>query len=58
VGTTAAKAGADLLLYTQTGDAAKAGHALREKLRKGSLKREPFERSVNRVLRLRAKLGG
>jgi beta-N-acetylhexosaminidase len=58
VGVAAAKAGADLLLYTDDDAAAKAGHALREKLRKGTLKREPFERSVNRVLRLRAKLAG
>jgi beta-N-acetylhexosaminidase len=58
VGVAAAKAGADLLLYTRDNAAAKAGQALREKLRKGALKRQPFERSVNRVLRLRAKLGG
>jgi beta-N-acetylhexosaminidase len=57
VAVAAAGAGADLLLYTGDGAAAKAGDALREKLRKGSLKRAPFERSVNRVLRLRAKLG-
>jgi beta-N-acetylhexosaminidase len=57
VGIAAAKAGADLLLYTDDDAGAKAGHALREKLRKGDLKRAPFERSVNRVLRLRAKLG-
>lgn len=58
VGVAAAKAGADLLLYTDDDAAAKAGHALRERLRKDHLKRAPFERSVNRVLRLRAKLGG
>jgi beta-N-acetylhexosaminidase len=58
VGVAAAKAGADLLLYTGDNAAAKAGHALREKLRKRALKREPFKRSVNRVLRLRTKLGG
>ncbi len=57
VGAAAAKAGADLLLFTGEGAASKAGHALREKLRKGTLKRSDFERSVNRVLRLRAKLG-
>ena len=57
VGVAAAKAGADLLLYTDGGAAARAGHALRERLRKGKLERGRFERSVNRVLRLRAKLG-
>ena len=57
VGVAAAKAGADLLLYTDEDAAARAGHALREKLRKGSLKRSAFESSVNRVLELRAELG-
>lgn len=57
VGVAAAKAGADLLLYTDDDDAAKARHALREKLHKGSLKRSAFEPSVNRVLELRAELG-
>jgi beta-N-acetylhexosaminidase len=56
-GVAAAKAGVDLLLYTHDDPAAKAGHALRERLRKGSLKRSDFERSADRVLRLRAKLG-
>lgn len=55
-GVAAAKAGVDLLLYVHDGPAAKAGHALRERLRKGSLKRSDFERSANRVLGLRAKL--
>jgi beta-N-acetylhexosaminidase len=57
VGVAAADAGADLLLYTGDDAASRAGDALREKLRKGKLKRARFERSVNRVLRLRAKLG-
>ncbi len=57
VGVAAAKAGADLLLYTNDDAAANAGRALRERLGKGALKRADFERSVNRVLRLRAKLG-
>jgi beta-N-acetylhexosaminidase len=57
VGVAAAKAGVDLLLFTGESAASKAGHALREKLRAGSLKRAAFEGSVNRVLRLRAKLG-
>ena len=52
----AANAGADLLLYTDDDAAARAERALRERLRKGSLKRSDFERSANRVLRLRAKL--
>jgi beta-N-acetylhexosaminidase len=56
-GVAAADAGADLLLYTGDDAASRAGHALREKLRKGELKRNRFERSVNRVLRLRAQLG-
>jgi beta-N-acetylhexosaminidase len=57
VGVDAAKAGADLLLFTSDGAASKAGHALRERLRKGALDRQEFEDSVNRVLRLRADLG-
>jgi beta-N-acetylhexosaminidase len=57
VGVAAARAGADLLLYTDDDDAARAGHALREKLRDGSLKRSGFEPSVNRVLSLRSSLG-
>jgi beta-N-acetylhexosaminidase len=57
VGVAAAKAGADLLLYTNDDAAAKAGRALRERLRKGALERADFERSVNRVLRLRGELG-
>jgi beta-N-acetylhexosaminidase len=56
VGVAVAKAGVDLLLYVHEGPAAKAGHALRERLRKGALKRSDFERSANRVLGLRAKL--
>lgn len=57
VGVAAAKAGADLLLFTSKGAASKAGEVLREKLRKGALDRPGFEDSVNRVLRLRAGLG-
>jgi beta-N-acetylhexosaminidase len=57
VGVAAAKAGADLLLYTGERAASRAGHALREKLKAGALERSTFETSVNRVLRLRAKLG-
>jgi beta-N-acetylhexosaminidase len=58
VGVAAAEAGADLLLYTGNDAAARAGRALRNKLRNGGLKRSRFERSVNRVLRLRAKFAG
>jgi len=57
VGVAAANAGADLLLFTGEKAASQAGRALREKLRNGALERPAFEDSVNRVLRLRAKLG-
>jgi beta-N-acetylhexosaminidase len=57
VGVAAAKAGTDLLLFTGEGPASRAGQAVRRKLREGAFERETFERSVNRVLRLRAKLG-
>jgi beta-N-acetylhexosaminidase len=57
VGVDAAKAGTDLLLYTDDADAAKAGQALQKELKSGKLKRARAERSVNRVLRLRANLG-
>jgi beta-N-acetylhexosaminidase len=56
VGVDAAKAGTDLLLYTDDADAAKAGQALQKQLKDGGLKRTKAERSVNRVLRLRAGL--
>jgi beta-N-acetylhexosaminidase len=57
VGVAAAKAGADLLLFAREKAASQAGQALREKLKAGALKRAAFEDSVNRVLRLRAKVG-
>ena len=57
VGAAAAGAGVDLLLYTGDDAASRAGNALRKKLRKGGLTRARFERSVDRVLRLRAQLG-
>jgi beta-glucosidase-like glycosyl hydrolase len=57
VGVDAAAAGTDLLLYTDDSDAAKAGQALQRQLKNGGLKRAKAERSVNRVLRLRAGLG-
>jgi beta-N-acetylhexosaminidase len=56
VGVAAAKAGTDLLLFTDHHGAARAGRALRRKLRSGKLARGPFEDSVQRVLDLRARL--
>jgi beta-N-acetylhexosaminidase len=53
VGVAAAKAGTDLLLFTDYHAAARAGRALRRKLDSGGLARPPFERSVQRVLDLR-----
>jgi beta-N-acetylhexosaminidase len=53
----AAAAGTDLVLYTSLADAAKAQRALARALGSGSLDREEFEGSVNRVLALRARLG-
>ena len=56
VGVAAAKAGTDLLLFTDHRSAARAGRALRRRLRSGKLARGPFEESVQRVLDLRASL--
>ena len=56
VGVAAAKAGTDLLLFTDPTGAARAGRALRRSLRSGKLAREPFEDSAQRVLDLRARL--
>jgi beta-N-acetylhexosaminidase len=56
VGIAAAKAGTDLLLFTDRQAAARAGRALRRGLRSGKLARGPFEDSVQRVLDLRAGL--
>jgi beta-N-acetylhexosaminidase len=53
----AARAGADLLLYVEPGEAARARHALLRGLRSGALSRASFEESVSRVLRLRHRLG-
>jgi beta-N-acetylhexosaminidase len=58
VATAAAGAGADLLLYTDPGEAARAQQALLLRLRSGALPRAPFEESVGRVLRLRHRLAG
>ena len=57
VGRAAARAGTDLLLFRQYGAAAQAGAALRGALRRRSLPRAEFRRSVQRVLDLRAGLG-
>ena len=56
VGLAAARAGTDLLLYTDYRAAAKAGVALRNRLRAGRMSRSGFERSVQRVLDLRSRL--
>ncbi len=56
-GLSAAKAGTDLLLFTDYRAGASAYRALRKKLRAGSLDRNRFERSVQRVLALRHRAG-
>jgi beta-N-acetylhexosaminidase len=56
VAVAAARAGTDLLLFTDHHGAARGGRALSRKLRSGMLAREPFEDSVQRVLDLRARL--
>jgi beta-N-acetylhexosaminidase len=55
-GIAAARAGADLLLYTHLGAAESAERALIEKLRAGRLDRGQFEAAAQRVLDLREKL--
>ena len=50
----AARAGTDLVLFSDLGSAAKAQRALARGLTNGSLDRAEFEASVNRVLALRA----
>lgn len=52
----AAGAGADLLLYTDPGEAIQAQRALLHALRAGTLSRVSFEEAVGRVLRLRRRL--
>ena len=54
----AARAGTDLVLFTDLGTAEAAGRALVARLRAGALSREQFEASVQRVIALRAELGG
>ncbi len=56
-GLAAARAGADLLLYTGAEPAAEAQRALVRRLRSGGLDRASFEESAGRVLRLRHRLG-
>jgi beta-N-acetylhexosaminidase len=55
-GTAAARAGTDLLLFTDLDAAETAGRALVAKLRVGALDREEFEASAQRVLDLRGVL--
>ena len=57
VGLAAARAGTDLLLFTDYRAAGRAGLALRRGLRDGPLGRGRFEQSVQRVLDLRAGIG-
>ena len=54
----ATAAGADLLLYADPGEAARAHRVLLRGLRDGSLRRAGFEESAGRVLRLRRWLAG
>jgi beta-N-acetylhexosaminidase len=53
VATAAARAGTDLLLYTDPAEAAAAQHALLQALRTGAISRFSFEESVRRILSLR-----
>jgi beta-N-acetylhexosaminidase len=55
-GTAAARAGVDLLLFTDLEPAQRAWRALVAKLRAGALEREEFEASAQRVLGLRREL--
>ena len=56
-GVAAARAGMDVLLFTEHREAARAGEALLRGLRSGRLRRADFEASAGRVLRLRHVLG-
>jgi beta-N-acetylhexosaminidase len=55
-GVAGARAGTDLLLFTDQRAGARAARALRRRLRSGDLDRGAFERSVSRVLRLRQRV--
>jgi beta-N-acetylhexosaminidase len=57
-GLAAARAGTDLLLFTEQRAGARAEAALLRGLRSGSLRREDFEASAGRVLGLRHRLAG
>jgi beta-N-acetylhexosaminidase len=57
VAAAASRAGADLLLYTDPGEAALAQRSLLRGLRSGALSRASFEEAAGRVLRLRHRLG-
>lgn len=52
-GVAAARAGTDVLLFTDHREGARAGRALLRALRAGTLRRAAFEASAGRVLRLR-----
>jgi beta-N-acetylhexosaminidase len=56
VGVAAARAGTDLLLFTDYHGANRAWRALTLRLRSGDLPRPPFEHSVQRVLDLRSRI--
>lgn len=56
VASAAARAGTDLLLYTDPSEAAKAQRALLHALRTGTISRASFEESVQRILSLRHEL--
>jgi beta-N-acetylhexosaminidase len=58
VATRAAAAGSDLLLYVHCDAGMRAALALRRALASGRLDRSAFEESVDRILALRAGLGG
>lgn len=57
-GLAAARAGVDLLLFTELGPAERARRALVAKLRSRALDRAEFEQAAQRVLDLRARLAG
>jgi beta-N-acetylhexosaminidase len=56
-GIAAARAGTDLLLFTNLAPAERAWRGLVKKLRAGALDRAEFEASAQRVLELRARIG-
>jgi len=57
-GLAAVRAGVDLLLFTEPGEASRAQRALMLRLRSGALPRAAFEEAAGRVLRLRHRLAG